>query len=34
MVGYPGLPAAYREAVVTHFGKKYDKPPRSIADFS
>jgi gluconate 2-dehydrogenase gamma chain len=34
MVGYPGLPAAYREAVVTYFGKKYDKPPRSIADFS
>src|SRR5215467_4526066 len=34
MVGYPGLPATYREEVKTYFGKKYDKPPRSIADFS
>jgi gluconate 2-dehydrogenase gamma chain len=34
MVGYPGLPATYRDDVKTHFGKKYDKPPRSIADFS
>ncbi len=34
MVGYPGLPAAYREDIKTYFGKKYDKPPRSIADFS
>jgi gluconate 2-dehydrogenase gamma chain len=34
MVGYPGLPATYREEIKTHFGKKYDKPPRSIADFS
>jgi len=34
MVGYPGLPAAYREDFKTYFGKKYDKPPRSIADFS
>jgi gluconate 2-dehydrogenase gamma chain len=34
MIGYPGLPATYREEVVTYFGKKYDKPPRSIADFS
>jgi len=34
MVGYPGLPATYREEVRTYFGKKYDKPPRSIADFS
>lgn len=34
MVGYPGLPATYREEIVTYFGKKYDKPPRSIADFS
>jgi gluconate 2-dehydrogenase gamma chain len=34
MVGYPGLPATYREEFKTYFGKKYDKPPRSIADFS
>jgi gluconate 2-dehydrogenase gamma chain len=34
MVGYPGLPATYREDIVKYFGKKYDKPPRSIADFS
>jgi gluconate 2-dehydrogenase gamma chain len=34
MVGYPGLPATYKEEVVTYLGKKYDKPPRSIADFS
>jgi len=34
MVGYPGLPATYREEIKTYFNKKYDKPPRSIADFS
>jgi gluconate 2-dehydrogenase gamma chain len=34
MVGYPGLPATYREDITKYFGKKYDKPPRSIADFS
>ena len=34
MIGYPGLPATYREEIKTYFGKKYDKPPRSIADFS
>jgi gluconate 2-dehydrogenase gamma chain len=34
VVGYPGLPATYREDIVKYFGKKYDKPPRSIADFS
>jgi len=34
MVGYPGLPATYREDIKTYFGRKYDKPPRSIADFS
>jgi gluconate 2-dehydrogenase gamma chain len=34
MIGYPGLPAAYREDIKKYFGKKYDKPPRSIADFS
>jgi gluconate 2-dehydrogenase gamma chain len=34
MVGYPGLPATYREDIKKYFGKKYDKPPRSIANFS
>ena len=34
MVGYPGLPATYKQDIKTYFGKKYDKPPRSIADFS
>jgi gluconate 2-dehydrogenase gamma chain len=34
MVGYPGLPAAYREEFKAYLGKKYDKPPRSITDFS
>jgi gluconate 2-dehydrogenase gamma chain len=34
MVGYPGLPATYREDIKKYFGKKYNKPPQSIADFS
>jgi gluconate 2-dehydrogenase gamma chain len=34
MIGYPGLPATYREDIKKYFGKKYDKPPHSIADFS
>jgi gluconate 2-dehydrogenase gamma chain len=34
MVGYPGLPATYREDIKKYFGQKYDRPPRSIADFS
>lgn len=34
MVGYPGLPATYRHDIKKYFGKTYDKPPRSIADFS
>ena len=34
MIGYPGLPATYHEDIKRYFGKKYDKPPRSIADFS
>jgi gluconate 2-dehydrogenase gamma chain len=33
MIGYPGLPATYREDIKRYFGKKYDKPPHSIADF-
>jgi gluconate 2-dehydrogenase gamma chain len=34
MIGFPGLPASYREEIKSYFGKKYDKPPQSIADFS
>jgi gluconate 2-dehydrogenase gamma chain len=34
MIGYPGLPADYRDAVETSFGKRYDAPPKSIADIS
>jgi len=34
MIGYPGLPATYREDIKRYFGKRYDKPPHSIADFS
>jgi gluconate 2-dehydrogenase gamma chain len=34
MVGYPGLPATYRDEIKAYFNKKYDKAPRSIADFS
>ncbi len=34
MVGYPGLPATYREDIKKYFGKKYNRPPQSIADFS
>ena len=34
MIGFPGLPASYREEIKTYFNKKYDKPAQSIADFS
>ena len=34
MIGFPGLPASYREEIKTYFNKKYDKGPLSIADFS
>jgi gluconate 2-dehydrogenase gamma chain len=34
MVGYPGLPATYREDIKKYLGKKYAKAPRSIADFA
>ena len=30
MVGYPGLPATYREDIKKYFGKKYDKPPHRL----
>jgi gluconate 2-dehydrogenase gamma chain len=34
MIGFPGLPASYRNEIKTYFNKKYDKGPQSIADFS
>jgi len=34
MVGYPGLPRHLQGGDQDLFRKKYDKPPRSIADFS
>jgi gluconate 2-dehydrogenase gamma chain len=34
MIGFPGLPASYRQEIRTYFNKKYDKGPLSIADFS
>jgi gluconate 2-dehydrogenase gamma chain len=34
MIGFPGLPASYRNEIKTYFNKKYDKDPQSIADFS
>ncbi len=34
MIGFPGLPALYRDKVDAYYGKRYVAPPRSIADFS
>ena len=34
MIGFPGLPASYRDEIKTYFNKRYDKGPQSIADFS
>jgi gluconate 2-dehydrogenase gamma chain len=34
MVGYPGLPAVYNDAVEKYRGKPYRPEPQSIADFS
>jgi gluconate 2-dehydrogenase gamma chain len=34
MIGYPGLPARYRDAVSASFGKRYGEGPRSITDLS
>jgi gluconate 2-dehydrogenase gamma chain len=34
MLGYPGLPATYRDKVDAYYNKRYVAPPRSIADFS
>jgi gluconate 2-dehydrogenase gamma chain len=32
MIGYPGAPAIYRDELARYSGKRYDRPPRSIAD--
>ena len=34
MIGYPGLPATYREKIEAYRGKRYEQEPQSIADFS
>ena len=34
MLGFPGLPATYKEVVDQYYNKRYVAPPRSIADFS
>jgi gluconate 2-dehydrogenase gamma chain len=34
MVGYPGLPATYQRDIVLYHDKPYDRPARSILDFS
>ena len=33
MIGYPGLPATYAEAIKDYRGKAYRTEPKSIADF-
>jgi len=34
MIGFPGLPASYRQEISSYHDKKYDGEPQSIADFS
>jgi gluconate 2-dehydrogenase gamma chain len=34
MIGYPGLPATYHDAITKYHGKLYEEPPLSIADFT
>jgi len=34
MLGFPGLPATYKDVVDRYFNKRYVAPPRSLADFS
>jgi gluconate 2-dehydrogenase gamma chain len=34
MVGFPGLPALYKDLALEYRGRRYDVPPKSIADFS
>jgi gluconate 2-dehydrogenase gamma chain len=33
MLGFPGLPATYGDKMVAYSGKRYQAPPKSIADF-
>ena len=34
MMGFPGLPATYANAIETYRGRRYEAEPQSIADFS
>ena len=34
MVGFPGLPALYKDLALEYRGRRYDAQPKSIADFS
>lgn len=34
MLGYPGLPATYERDIVQYHGKRYDREPQAILDFS
>jgi len=34
VLGFPGLPATYKDVVEKYFNKRYVAPPRSLADFS
>jgi len=34
LIGFPGLPATYANAIDDYRGKRYTAPPQSIADFS
>jgi len=34
VLGFPGLPATYKDVVDQYYDKRYVAPPRSIADFS
>jgi gluconate 2-dehydrogenase gamma chain len=34
MVGYPGLPATYQNDITTYHGRRYERAPQSIRDFS
>jgi gluconate 2-dehydrogenase gamma chain len=33
MIGFPGLPGFYGGVVASHVGKRFEAPPKSIADF-
>jgi gluconate 2-dehydrogenase gamma chain len=34
LIGFPGLPATYANAIDDYRGKRYTAPPQSITDFS